>query len=82
MPIRASSIRDDVQLAKSIVKQKGVVSEAELFMLMQVGINKFYWIKRILKEDPELVFNNGYFTVRGREPKPEGPEGKGQEAKA
>jgi hypothetical protein len=76
MPTRYSSIRDDVLYAKSIILQRGMISEAELLMIMDVGITRFYWIKRILKEDPELIFNNGYFSVRGQR-----PEGKGQEAK-
>jgi hypothetical protein len=64
MPFRRSNIRNDLDCAKRIITERGVISQAELYLLLEVGINKFYLILRLLKEDPQYVVRDGYVTLK------------------
>jgi len=50
--------------AKEIIYGNGVVAETDLYAALEVGYNKFYMIKKALKLDPEILYHNGYFSVR------------------
>jgi DNA-directed RNA polymerase subunit RPC12/RpoP len=65
---KRSTISDDVEKAKAIIKESGWITEPQLFLKLQVGINKFYWIKKILEQDPELQIEDGFFAVKGKAP--------------
>jgi ribosomal protein S26 len=62
--VRRSTIAQDVEQAKAIIKQEGRISEPQLFLKLGVGINKFYWIKKILQQDPEIEVEDGTFSAK------------------
>jgi hypothetical protein len=62
--LRRSNIKNDLDYAKRLISSRGIISEAELYLLLEVGVNKFYLIKRILKEDPNYVVKNGYISLK------------------
>jgi uncharacterized Zn finger protein (UPF0148 family) len=65
---KKSTIASDVERAKKIIGEEKCVEEQELFARLQVGINKFYWIKKILASDDELEVKDGFFALKGLAP--------------
>ena len=57
-----------MEKAKNIIRESGWISEPQLFLKLNVGINKFYWIKKILQQDPEIEVGEGVFAVKGKAP--------------
>jgi uncharacterized protein YtpQ (UPF0354 family) len=59
-----SNFRDKLNEAKSKIMENGIISETELFYVLDVGIQKFQWIKKALLEDRDFVYQNGFFSLR------------------
>jgi len=66
--IRKSTIAEDVENAEKIIRREGWISAQDLFLKLQVGINKFYWIRKILEQNPEFEVEEGVFAVKGKAP--------------
>jgi len=64
MPLRRSNIRNDLDAAKRIINERGIISVKELYLLLEVGINKFYMILGLLKQDPNYQVKNDYIYLK------------------
>jgi hypothetical protein len=54
--------------AKELIRINGIIHETQLYATLEVGYNKFYMIKKALKLDPEIIYHNGYFSLRSLAP--------------
>jgi phage antirepressor YoqD-like protein len=50
--------------ARDLIRTNGIISETDLYALLEIGYNKFYMIKKALKMDREFVYQNGFFSLR------------------
>ena len=62
--MRKSKIPVEVERAKRYIYEWGCVTEAQLFLYLSVGVNTYYWIKKIIREDPNFVVKDGLIFLK------------------
>ena len=65
MCVLTTKIINAYRQALEILSQRRKVTEAELLISLQLGINAFNMIKRMLKQRPDISFRYGVFYYEG-----------------
>lgn len=60
----SGDFKSKLRHAEDVVRQSSIISDTDLFAILGVGFNKFYMIKRALKNNSEFLYNNGIFSIR------------------